>query len=62
MIFANKQDTPGAASETEIRAGVIPKISGDAKPRDIHVQCGSALTGDGVFEVLDWLAARMNKL
>ena len=64
VIFANKQDTPGAASESEIRSSVIPDTSKSLAPQtgDIQVFCGSALSGEGIFEALDWLAARMSKV
>ncbi|XP_078491848.1 uncharacterized protein LOC104266462 [Ciona intestinalis] len=51
LIYANKQDMEGAMSTNEIteKLGLSQFLS-----RPWHVQSSCALTGDGVYEGLDW--------
>lgn len=65
LVFANKQDLPGAMSEEEIARGLgLIAAEGDEKettatttttnrPWKIQVTC--ALEGRGLWEGLDWL-------
>mmetsp|Transcript_10447 Transcript_10447/g.29525 ORF Transcript_10447/g.29525 Transcript_10447/m.29525 type:complete len:162 (+) Transcript_10447:403-888(+) len=59
VLFANKQDGDGAASLDDVRAAVLPDQDRRASDRPIGVFGGSALRGDGLFDALDWLSARM---
>ncbi|ETV97376.1 hypothetical protein H310_09713 [Aphanomyces invadans] len=51
LVFANKQDFPGALDATAISA----KMGLDRLRQVWHLQVGSAATGDGVEAALDWL-------
>ena len=55
LVFTNKQDLPGAITVSECIANLdLPSLS-----CDWHVQCCCALTGDGLFEGLEWLHERL---
>ena len=54
LIFANKQDLPNAMTKEEIEQ-VFELNSVDDRPW--FVQPSSCLTGDGLYEGLDWLAS-----
>jgi ADP-ribosylation factor-like protein 1 len=51
-VYANKQDSPGAMNAQEItsRLGLDMLCN-----RDWHIQCCSAVNGDGLTEGLEWL-------
>ncbi|MEW5300541.1 MAG: hypothetical protein WDW36_003468 [Sanguina aurantia] len=56
LVYANKQDLPGALSEAEIAEGLgLP----DIKSRPWAIFKTSAVRGDGLFEGLDWLSAAL---
>jgi small GTP-binding protein len=58
LIFANKQDLPGAASPHEIgRALELNKI----RDKQWHIQACCATDGTGLYEGLDWLAKALSK-
>jgi len=52
LVFANKQDMPTALPVKEVaeRLGM-----NRLRNREWHVQASCALTGEGIFEGLDWL-------
>lgn len=53
LVYANKQDLPGALSDAEVAEGLgLPQI----KNRDWAIFKTSAVKGDGLFEGLDWLS------
>ncbi|KAG4098052.1 ADP-ribosylation factor 2 [Neocallimastix lanati (nom. inval.)] len=52
LIFANKQDCKGALSAAEITEKL--KLT-SIKDRNWHIQACCALTGDGLYEGLDWI-------
>lgn len=53
LVFANKQDMPGAMSPPEVcQALGLPELRG----RRWQVQGSVATKGDGLYEGLDWLA------
>lgn len=54
LIYANKQDLPGALTAAELGARLD---LGRARASMIQPSC--AVTGDGVFEGLEWLAAQL---
>ncbi|CEH14069.1 adp-ribosylation factor-like protein 5a [Ceraceosorus bombacis] len=56
LIFANKQDVQGCLNPAEISDALNLTA---LRLRDWHIQGCSALTGKGVTEGLDWLAARL---
>jgi len=53
LIFANKQDMPGAASVSEIAE--VFGMNG-IRQKNWHVQGCTAVTGDGIVEGLEWLS------
>ncbi|ETO03702.1 ADP-ribosylation factor [Reticulomyxa filosa] len=58
LVFANKQDLPGAMPVNEIQERLgLNKI----KNRKWYIQSCCATSGDGLFEGLDWIAATLKK-
>ena len=56
LVFANKQDLPKAKTAAEI----TDKLGLHAlKDRSWYIQASSAITGDGLYEGLDWLNKKM---
>eukprot|EP01026_Neomeris_dumetosa_P035538 TRINITY_DN2850_c0_g1_i1.p1 TRINITY_DN2850_c0_g1~~TRINITY_DN2850_c0_g1_i1.p1 ORF type:complete len:181 (-),score=24.85 TRINITY_DN2850_c0_g1_i1:316-858(-) len=56
LVFANKQDLPGALSDASVAEGLgLPSI----KNRDWSIFKTSAVKGEGLFEGLDWLANQL---
>jgi ADP-ribosylation factor-like protein 1 len=53
LVYANKQDLPGALSEAQVAEGLGLH---DIKSRDWAIFKASAVKGEGLFEGLDWLA------
>lgn len=53
LVFANKQDQPGAMSASEVSQSL--KLV-DMKDRSWSIMPCSAIRGDGLNEGLDWLA------
>ena len=57
LVYANKQDRDDAMSAAEISTALqLLKL----KDRQWHIQSCCALTGDGLFEGLDWLVTRIS--
>lgn len=56
LVFANKQDVSGCMTPAEISDALNLTT---LKSKDWHIADCSALTGKGVTEGLDWLAARL---
>eukprot|EP00736_Rhodelphis_marinus_P010213 Rmarinus@m.3781 len=53
MVFANKQDLPGAMNASEMAADLgLATLKG----RDWYIQSCCAVNGDGLYEGLDWLS------
>ena len=53
LVYANKQDLPGALDDGAVAAGLgLPSL----KARDWAIFKSSAARGEGLFEGLDWLA------
>lgn len=59
LVFANKQDQPGAQDAAAISKALQ---LGDLKDRDWTIMMCSAITGTGVNEGMDWLAVRLTWL
>ncbi len=61
LLFANKQDMPGARSPAEIvdKMGLRDIRGFSNGQREFHVQACCAITGDGLAEGLDWLARKL---
>jgi len=58
LVFANKQDLPGAMSASE----VTDKLGlHNLRSRQWFIQSACATTGDGLYEGLDWLAQTLAK-
>jgi len=56
LVYANKQDEPGALRVEDI----ISKMDlHSERARRWHVQSSCAITGDGLYEGLDWLAGQI---
>lgn len=57
LVYANKQDVPGAASAAEVSAELgLPSLRG----RTCFLQSCVATQGEGLYEGLDWLSAKLN--
>jgi len=57
LIYANKQDMPNALSASRVAESMrIYNLKNDT-----YVQPASAITGDGLYEGLDWLTTTMQK-
>ena len=57
LVFANKQDLPGALSADELAR----ELSLDSTGRTWYCQACVATTGDGLYDGLDWLATAIKK-
>ena len=53
LVYANKQDIKGALTEAQVAEGLGLH---DIKSRDWAIFKASALSGEGLFEGLDWLS------
>lgn len=55
LIFANKQDLPGALTEDEIidGLGIVPLTERDQRPWQLQKSC--AVEGAGLWDGLNWL-------
>eukprot|EP00512_Aurantiochytrium_limacinum_P006426 CAMPEP_0171514764 /NCGR_PEP_ID=MMETSP0959-20130129/3040_1 /TAXON_ID=87120 /ORGANISM="Aurantiochytrium limacinum, Strain ATCCMYA-1381" /LENGTH=166 /DNA_ID=CAMNT_0012053155 /DNA_START=704 /DNA_END=1201 /DNA_ORIENTATION=- len=53
FVFANKQDRQGAATVEEVRSVFVTNNDKIGK-RPTYIAAGSALTGDGLYQGLDW--------
>lgn len=58
LVFANKQDRPGAASGAEVAEAL--DLHGLPAARSWHVQAASAVKGDGLAAGLEWLGERLD--
>ena len=58
LVLANKQDVAGAMTASELSAALCLHNIAD-KPWSIAACC--ALTGEGLPEALDWIAANVTK-
>lgn len=56
LVFANKQDLKDAMTPVEITDAL--SLHG-IKNHDWHIQACSALTGDGLYDGLGWIAQRV---
>ncbi len=58
LVYANKQDLPGAMTTTE----VAEKLGlHSVRDREWYIQATCAVTGDGLHTGLDWLADAVNR-
>jgi signal recognition particle receptor subunit beta len=58
LVFANKQDLPNALSVAEVTDRIgLRSIS----QRNWHVQGCCGISGQGLFEGLDWLSQTVSK-
>lgn len=57
LILANKQDAAGAMGVPELTAALSLH---SVQRHDWHVQASCALTGDGLADGLEWVAARVS--
>jgi ADP-ribosylation factor-like protein 1 len=53
LVYANKQDIKGALTEAQVAEGLGLH---DIKNRDWAIFKASALSGEGLFEGLEWLS------
>ncbi|OMH84178.1 ADP-ribosylation factor [Zancudomyces culisetae] len=59
LVLANKQDLPNSMSTAEI----TNKLGLHAiRNREWHIQAASVLTGDGLYEGLDWLCTTLERV
>ncbi|NXR10149.1 ARF1 factor, partial [Semnornis frantzii] len=56
LVLANKQDLPNAMNAAEItdKLGLH-----SLHPRNYYMQAASAITGEGLYEGLDWLSSQL---
>jgi ADP-ribosylation factor protein 1 len=60
LVFANKSDSPNALTPQEVSEQLkLQEITHGT--RKWHVQSTCALTGEGLLEGLDWLAAQLRE-
>ncbi|OAY81803.1 ADP-ribosylation factor-like [Ananas comosus] len=59
LVLANKQDLKGTMSPMEVCEGLGLY---DLRNRIWHIQGTCALTGDGLYEGMDWLATTLKRL
>merc|ERR1712027_283423 len=58
LVFANKQDLPNAMTA----AGVTEKLGlHNLRHRQWYIQSACAITGDGLYEGLDWLSRTLSQ-
>lgn len=58
LIFANKQDLPGACGPEDVSTAL--GVTDLARTRKVHVQASAAVSGCGLYEGLDWLCEVLN--
>lgn len=58
LVYANKQDLPGAMPPSEIASGL--GLS-DMKSHKWYIQGTCGVTGDGLYDGLDWLTEDLKK-
>ncbi|KAG1806627.1 ADP-ribosylation factor family-domain-containing protein [Suillus plorans] len=58
LVFANKQDMPGAMSASELTDKLELRMLGR---RTWYIQSTCATSGDGLYEGLEWLATDLRK-
>ncbi|KAL6071175.1 ADP-ribosylation factor-like protein 5 [Balamuthia mandrillaris] len=58
LVFANKQDLKGAMSAAEISEALNLHA---VKDHEWHIQKSCALTGEGLFQGMDWLAHQLGQ-
>ncbi|KAJ3058881.1 ADP-ribosylation factor-like protein 5A [Quaeritorhiza haematococci] len=56
LVFANKQDVKGALKAAEISEALALSSLRD---RQWHIQACCALTGEGLFEGMDWIVSQI---
>jgi small GTP-binding protein len=59
LVFANKQDLPGAMNVTELQEKL--GLHG-MRGRPVYVQGASAVTGDGLVDGLEWLSKAIKQV
>lgn len=55
LVFANKQDLPGACNAAELAEEM--RLYPPFITKSCYVQSCCATTGDGLYEGLDWLSS-----
>ncbi|NXX47071.1 ARF1 factor, partial [Tricholaema leucomelas] len=55
LVLANKQDLPNAMNAAEI----TDKLGLHSLRHNWHIQATSAITGEGLYEGLDWLSSQL---
>ncbi len=63
LVLANKQDMPGARSAAEIAEKLrLRDLSGVSNGRrEWNIQSCCALTGDGLFDGLEWISKKLKE-
>lgn len=59
LIFANKQDARGALPAMDISSKL--NLSAIGNDRSWHIQACCALTGEGLYDGMEWLTSRVKK-
>ena len=58
LVYANKQDLPGALSEAEVSEGLDLH---NIKTRPWAIFKTSAITGDGLWDGMNWLSSTLQQ-
>merc|ERR1711934_590212 len=58
LVYANKQDLPGAMSASELAEKLHLR---DLRGRRWFIQSACAVSGDGIYEGLDWLSKAVTR-
>jgi len=61
-FFANKQDAPSAETAEDILKVVLPDAAKLTEGRPFKMFSGSALSGDGLLEAMEWLSSNMKAM
>ncbi|KAI8866427.1 ARF/SAR superfamily, partial [Ramicandelaber brevisporus] len=59
LVYANKQDMPNAARGAELVEKL--QLRNQNGRREWYVQESNFMTGDGLYEGLDWVAKHISK-
>ena len=62
LVMANKQDVPTAVRVPELTEVLsLHTLLGPPSSRQWHIQAAAAVTGDGLYEGLDWLCEAIKR-
>jgi ADP-ribosylation factor 1/2 len=59
LVYANKQDLPNSLSPSQLAAKL--DLSSKMRTHQWHCQGAVAVSGEGLYEGLDWLSATLHQ-